>query len=571
MILFAVLVSAAAVFYAWKTNGTTFAPEALKRWWPGAATSQVAPIALIFLPFWVTTTLSAAVLHVGARLFGGQGSFRRLCLWMVWTNTAFFVVELLTPLSLRVTVPLWIWKNVLSIALVRELYALSVGNAVAGWVAALIARNVLTIMLAIGAAIGFFMHSPKLGAGQALTPIDRPANLNWVVRTLDGRPVPMSEFAGKPLLINFWATWCMPCRLEMPSLEKLYDRLSAEGFVFLAITDEKPEKVQKYLAKRPTRLPIYLRDGGRPAGFDSQGIPATFVVSPEGRIVFLQEGATDWHSDKMVERLRSAVRPGSPAGGATDLNRSTLAAGELAISPPADLNFKSRADILEMRRKAVARYPGLAPAGYSPAEAVFGQIADGKPWWGLDGFFHYGQTPQSIEGPAEESRFILNPYILIGLREHNAYKGGTPLSENEAPAVMPTSVRWSADKKSATARFTLQGWNRFLEARRRAMKDEPLVLMAYNARDFGYDFLRVNAEKTDGVLFQVPSGLVPLRQFLHLGQSCGYPGGCNNYSPRQPELMFNVARLPARITVDLFRHTPAPRSLADFQFVLELE
>ncbi len=93
----------------------------------------------------------------------------------------------------------------------------------------------------------------------------------------------------------------------------------------------------------------------------------------------------------------------------------------IPINPLAQFNFKSKADIYAIRKQAVSQLPQLAPQNYTPSGNVFGQIQDGKPWWGLLGICYYGNGEKSILGKSKESRFLSNPYILIGVEETNAY------------------------------------------------------------------------------------------------------------------------------------------------------
>jgi len=86
---------------------------------------------------------------------------------------------------------------------------------------------------------------------------------------------------------------------------------------------------------------------------------------------------------------------------------------DLELQAPVDLNYKTHAGVLNLRKGAVNRYANLLAAPYAPSDAVFKQIEDNRPWWGITGEFYYGSGEQSIIGPAEESRFIMNPYLLV--------------------------------------------------------------------------------------------------------------------------------------------------------------
>jgi peroxiredoxin len=88
------------------------------------------------------------------------------------------------------------------------------------------------------------------------------------------------------VLVNFWATWCPPCRKEMPDLEALYNRFKGDGLVVLAISDEDAAKVRPFIAERQVTYPILLDPGRKVSDlFQVEGIPKTFVYDREGKLV----------------------------------------------------------------------------------------------------------------------------------------------------------------------------------------------------------------------------------------------------------------------------------------------
>lgn len=108
----------------------------------------------------------------------------------------------------------------------------------------------------------------------------------FTLKDLSGKTWTFAELRDKVVLVNFWATWCPPCRKEMPDLEALYDRFEAKGFVVLGISDEDAAKVEPFIRERKVSFPVLL-DPGRKVNemFVVEGIPKTFVYDREGKLV----------------------------------------------------------------------------------------------------------------------------------------------------------------------------------------------------------------------------------------------------------------------------------------------
>ena len=108
----------------------------------------------------------------------------------------------------------------------------------------------------------------------------------FTLKDLSGKSWTFSELRGKVVLVNFWATWCPPCRKEMPDLETLYGRFGSKGFVVLGISDEEAAKVEPFIRERKVSFPVLL-DPGRKVNemFVVEGIPKSFVYDREGKLV----------------------------------------------------------------------------------------------------------------------------------------------------------------------------------------------------------------------------------------------------------------------------------------------
>ena len=109
---------------------------------------------------------------------------------------------------------------------------------------------------------------------------------DFTLLDLQGKPWHLRDLKGKVVLVNFWATWCPPCRKEMPDLQALYDKYKEQGFLVLSISDEEASKVSPFIAERKITYPVLL-DPGRKVNdaFIVEGIPKSFVYNREGKLV----------------------------------------------------------------------------------------------------------------------------------------------------------------------------------------------------------------------------------------------------------------------------------------------
>lgn len=109
----------------------------------------------------------------------------------------------------------------------------------------------------------------------------------------------LQNFKGKKVLVNLWATWCPPCRAELPSLEKLYNSIDKEktAFVFVSL-DKDFEIAKKYAQSHKLNVPIYYPAGDLPDLFAVDGIPTTFIFDEQGRLLAQREGSEDYNTPR---------------------------------------------------------------------------------------------------------------------------------------------------------------------------------------------------------------------------------------------------------------------------------
>ncbi|WP_142848983.1 TlpA disulfide reductase family protein [Telmatospirillum sp. J64-1] len=176
------------------------------------------------------------------------------------------------------------------------------------------------VVLAVLAALGGFSayavsRLPSPGSVEAATPTvpqgQRETAPAVAFTGPQGEPMTLEDFRGQVLLVNFWATWCAPCVKEMPSLDRLQQRLGGDGFQVLTLSQDRQglPVVQDFFERQQlTHLPAYLdQDGSAGRALGLQALPTTYLIDAEGAIAMTVLGERDWDSPQMIEKIKAVM------------------------------------------------------------------------------------------------------------------------------------------------------------------------------------------------------------------------------------------------------------------------
>ena len=246
-------------------------------------------------------------------------------------------------------------------------------------------------------------------------------------------------------------------------------------------------------------------------------------------------------------------------------NNEYLITGSVPINPMSELNYKTKEEIYNLRKSFVEKTI-FKNRRYNPSEDVFGQIADNKPWLGIDALTCYGKGPNAYKGLSEESRYINNPTMLIGL-DRVSFDEKPKSQCSVVDYLMPVKINYSKDENTIKVVFEVSKYQGDLGTE--------FLLKGLNAKDLGYPY--AYADKIENLVFIQPdinisTNIHRFQDFIHLGQACGVKGGCNNGSPFQKELNFTVMKYPASIHFRLWKKHPKNVDIkADIDYLIVLK
>ena len=192
-------------------------------------------------------------------------------------------------------------------------------------------------LLAVAALLACSMAS-----GTELRPWSGGATPPLALEDLQGRTHELAAYRGKVVLVNFWATWCAPCRAEMPSMERLRQSLAGEPFEVLGVNMAEPlSRIEKFTATGPVGFTLLRdRDGATAKAWRARVLPASFLVDRDGRIRYYVYGELDWSSNAVRAKVGELLRASASSTTRASARRSAAGANNPRLSLSAEPSWR---------------------------------------------------------------------------------------------------------------------------------------------------------------------------------------------------------------------------------------
>ena len=141
-------------------------------------------------------------------------------------------------------------------------------------------------------------------------PTEEVDAIDFSVQSLEGQSERLSDHRGKVIFLNFWATWCGPCKAEVGEIDLLHETLKDEDFMIMALSiQEDRKRVSRFMQSSGVDFPVYLdSDGAVAIQYGVTGIPTTYIIDPDGKIVGRAIGPREWAGKDSVALMRSLMK-----------------------------------------------------------------------------------------------------------------------------------------------------------------------------------------------------------------------------------------------------------------------
>lgn len=188
-----------------------------------------------------------------------------------------------------------------------------------------LAVGVVAVVLAFTVFVGLLEYRHKRDARLGLmTPVEQlpplqfpdvknlpnygKADGGWRFKALDGRGAGLEDFRGKLTFLSIWATWCSDCAGELASIHALEQHVRDIPVAFVFVSDEDPPKVRKFLGRFSFSVPAYVTSEKPPPALATFELPTTYIIAPDGTVVYRFRSAARWNEEPCVKFLRQLAR-----------------------------------------------------------------------------------------------------------------------------------------------------------------------------------------------------------------------------------------------------------------------
>ena len=176
-----------------------------------------------------------------------------------------------------------------------------------------VTRQVTTIIVALGLLVMGKVTEAREHLFEAMGMAQVPPKVapDFTLPTVDGQLVSLEAHRGKVVFLNFWATWCIPCREEMPALERLYQVYQAQDFAVISIDlKESADQVRAFFQKHALSFPALLDQNGSVfRDYLVAGMPTTYLIGRDGMLLARGVGGRDWTRAEALELIKELIKP----------------------------------------------------------------------------------------------------------------------------------------------------------------------------------------------------------------------------------------------------------------------
>lgn len=160
----------------------------------------------------------------------------------------------------------------------------------------------LLVIALLHAGVAVAADAPQQTLPALAKPFPAPG---FTLQGEDGKTYRLKDYRGKVVVINFWATWCPPCRFEMPSLERAWNQLKDQDVVVLAVdVGETADVIFEFTGTYPMSFPLPMDlDGAVTKQYPITGLPTTYIVNPEGMVTHRAVGSREWDDPQLMNTL----------------------------------------------------------------------------------------------------------------------------------------------------------------------------------------------------------------------------------------------------------------------------